>query len=513
MARQRSLSTSSPGTSPAEIEGTGVTANVIHPGDVKTAMWEDIRDKMGTVSERGYHDWVAWVEQTGGDPPEKGGQARDRHHRERRQRALSLDRRSAADPDPELGLGRAVGPILHRPSHSKKNMPPHYPPLYLRPNSERTVRNGHPWVFSGAVERPPRDADTGDIVDVFDAHERFVCRGFYNRRSLIRVRSLTQDPSRPIDAAFFKERIAQAIALRRSTDLAVHTNAMRLVHGESDGLPGLIADDYAGYLVVQFHTAGMEKQRRTILDALQSLLAPRSLYERSDVGTRRAEGLDDRPTGLLAGEAPPEFVEIEEHGTRLYADLYRGQKTGFFLDQRANRCYLQQLARDQRVLNLFSYSSGFSAHALKGGASRTLDVDISPQVVPAARRTLAANRPQGSHSDLLIADVFPFCGRAGRPRPPLRYRRLRPTLADAQTQPVQTGHGRLYQTQSQRLPPNSRRRTAGDRLVLVANFPRGLFPNRPPRRRWCPSPHPHSHLQPTPSRPSHRPRLSRRALP
>ena len=174
-------------------------------------------------------------------------------------------------------------------------MTPHYPPLYLRPNSERTVRNGHPWIFSGAVARPPRDADTGDIVDVFDAHERFVCRGFYNRRSLIRVRSLTQDPSRPIDAAFFTERIAQAIALRRSAGLSAHTNAMRLVHGESDGLPGLIADDYAGYLVVQFHTAGMEKQRPAILDALQALLTPRSMYERSDVGTRRAEGLTTVP--------------------------------------------------------------------------------------------------------------------------------------------------------------------------------------------------------------------------
>ena len=282
-----------------------------------------------------------------------------------------------------------------------------YPPLYLRPNSERTVRNGHPWIFSGAVERPPQNANTGDIVDVFDAHERFVCRGFYNRRSLIRVRSLTQDPSRPIDAAFFTERIAQAIDLRRSAGLSAHTNAMRLVHGESDGLPGLIADNYAGYLVVQFHTAGMEKQRVTILDALQSLLAPRSLYERSDVGTRRAEGLNDRPTGLLAGEVPPEFVEIEEHGTRLYADLYRGQKTGFFLDQRANRFYLQQLARDQRVLNLFSYSSGFSAHRPKAAHPAPSTSNIAPN---RARRPPhpAANRPQGSHSDLLIADVFPF---------------------------------------------------------------------------------------------------------
>ena len=266
------------------------------------------------------------------------------------------------------------------------------------------------------------------------------------------MRSLTQDPSRPIDAAFFTDRIAQAIALRRSAGLSAHTNAMRLVHGESDGLPGLIADDYAGYLVVQFHTAGMEKQRPAVLDALQSLLAPRSMYERSDVGTRRAEGLDDRPTGLLAGEAPPEFVEIEEHGTRLYADLYRGQKTGFFLDQRANRFYLQQLARDQRVLNLFSYSSGFSAHALKGGAARTLDVDISPQVMPAARHTLAANRPQGSHADLLIADVFPFVDELAERGPRYDIVVCDPPSLDAETQPVQTGHGRLYQTQSQWLP-------------------------------------------------------------
>ena len=388
-----------------------------------------------------------------------------------------------------------------------------YPPLYLRPNSERTVRNGHPWVFSGAVERPPQDADTGDIVDVFDSHERFVCRGFYNRRSLIRVRSITQDPRRPIDAAFFTERIAQAIALRRSADLSAHTNAMRLVHGESDGLPGLIADDYAGYLVVQFHTAGMEKQRPAILDALQSLLAPRSLYERSDVGTRRAEGLNDRPTGLLAGETPPEFVEIEEHGTHLYADLYRGQKTGFFLDQRANRFYLQQLARGQRVLNLFSYSSGFSAHALKGGASRTLDVDISPQVVPAARRTLDANRTQGSHSDLLIADVFSFVDELANRGPRYDIVVCDPPSLMRKAQPVQTGHGRLYQTQSQRLPPHSRWRAAGDRLVLGADFPRGLLPNRPPRRRWCPSPHPHPRLQPAPSRPSDRPSLPRRTLP
>ena len=283
-----------------------------------------------------------------------------------------------------------------------------YPPLYLRKNSERTVRNGHPWIFSGAVERRPKDADTGDIVDVFDSHERFVCRGFYNKRSLIRVRSLTQNASSAIDQAFFEQRIAEAAEFRRGTGLSTVTNAMRLVHGESDGLPGLIVDDYAGYLVVQFHTAGMEKQRQTVLAALDNALCPMSIFERSDVGTRRAEGLKDRPTGLLAGAKPPEFVEIEEHGVRLHADLYRGQKTGFFLDQRDNRFLLQRLANGKRVLNLFSYSSGFSAHALKGGASHTIDVDVSSRVMHSARRNLEANRLDESRTDLLVADVFPF---------------------------------------------------------------------------------------------------------
>ena len=283
-----------------------------------------------------------------------------------------------------------------------------YPPLYLRKNSERTVRNGHPWIFSGAVERRPKDADTGDIVDVFDSHERFVCRGFYNKRSLIRVRSLTQNASSAIDQAFFEQRIAEAAEFRRGTGLSTVTNAVRLVHGESDGLPGLIVDDYAGYLVVQFHTAGMEKQRQTVLAALDTALCPMSIFERSDVGTRRAEGLKDRPTGLLAGAKPPEFVEIEEHGVRLHADLYRGQKTGFFLDQRDNRFLLQRLANGKRVLNLFSYSSGFSAHALKGGASQTIDVDVSSQVMHSARRNLEVNRLVESRADLLVADVFPF---------------------------------------------------------------------------------------------------------
>jgi len=283
-----------------------------------------------------------------------------------------------------------------------------YPELALRRGSERALLNGHPWVYSGAVPRPPQDAAPGAVVDVVDHRGRFVCRGFYNPHSPIRVRALTQDQGRLIDRAFFQEAILRAVVLRRQASLMAHTSAVRLVHGESDGLPGLIVDDYAGYLVVQFHTHGMDRFRPDVLDALVSVLAPRSIYERSDVGTRRAEGLRDRPTGLRRGETPPEFVEIEEYGVRLFVDLYRGQKTGFFLDQRDNRAFLQRFSRDQSLLNCFAYTSGFSAHALKGGARRSLDVDVAPQVLPVARQNLAVNCPVDSACPYLIADVFPF---------------------------------------------------------------------------------------------------------
>jgi 23S rRNA (cytosine1962-C5)-methyltransferase len=282
-----------------------------------------------------------------------------------------------------------------------------YPPLILRKNSERTLRNGHPWVFSGAVDKKP-DAAAGDIVDVLDYQERFVCRGFYNPRAMIRVRALTQNSNEVIDENFIATRIDRAMRLRQLSGLAAHTNAMRLVHGESDGLPGLIVDDYNGFLVMQIHTLGMDKMREIVLDVLEKQLAPKGIFERSDVGTRRSEGLPDRPTGPRRGQEPPEFVEIEEHGVPLFIDLYRGQKTGFFIDQRANRRQVQQLAKGADMLNLFAFSGAFSAHALKGGARRTLDVEIAPRATHAARRNLEKNCPKNAAHNYLVADVFPF---------------------------------------------------------------------------------------------------------
>ena len=282
-----------------------------------------------------------------------------------------------------------------------------YPTLILRKNSEHTVRNGHPWIFSGAVAQKPQ-AKPGDIVDVLDIQERFVCRGFYNPRAMIRVRVLTRDPNEPIDEHFITTRLTRAVRLRKRAGLHSQTNAMRVVHGESDGLPGLIVDDYAGFLVLQIHTLGMQTIKAIIIDVLEKQLSPKSIYERSDVGTRRAEGLKDRPTGVLRGERPPEFVEVKEGEERLFVDLYRGQKTGFFIDQRPNRLQVQQLADNADVLNLFAYSSAFSAHALHGGARSVLDVDISQRAPYAARQNIQNNRPPHATHRYIVADAFSF---------------------------------------------------------------------------------------------------------
>ncbi|MEE2726784.1 MAG: class I SAM-dependent rRNA methyltransferase [Candidatus Latescibacterota bacterium] len=282
-----------------------------------------------------------------------------------------------------------------------------YPALTLRKNSEHAVRNGHPWIFSGAVAKKP-EANPGDIVDVLDAQERFVCRGFYNPRAMIRVRALTRNPNEPIDEHFVATRLAQAVRLRKRAGIHSQTDAMRLVHGESDGLPGLIVDDYAGFLVLQIHTLGIQKIKEIVLDVLEKQLIPKGIYERSDVGTRRAEGLTDRPTGVLRGERPPEFVEVKEGDVRLFVDLYRGQKTGFFIDQRPNRLQVQQLADNADVLNLFAYSSAFSAHALHGGARSVLDVDISQRAPYAARQNIQNNRSHNAIHRYVVADAFPF---------------------------------------------------------------------------------------------------------
>jgi len=286
--------------------------------------------------------------------------------------------------------------------------PMSYPQIALRRGSDRLVLDGHPWIYSGAIDHSSGGMAPGDIVDVVNFKGRFIGRGYYNKRSNIAARILTRDASCPIDARFFAAAIERAHKIRQLHPALRDTNAYRIVHGESDGLPGLIVDSYDGFLVVQLHTTGIDRCREAIVEALNEVVEPRGIYERSDVGTRRADGLNDRPTGNLSGEVPPDIVEFQENGVTLQVDIRRGQKTGFFLDQRDNRLLVQRLARDRSVLDCFAYTGGFSAHALKGGARRVLGLDIVPDVARFGMGNLRRNVGESSRFGYAVTDVFKF---------------------------------------------------------------------------------------------------------
>lgn len=280
--------------------------------------------------------------------------------------------------------------------------------VILRRGKERRLLEGHPWVFSGAVAQHPDGVEPGAIVEVVDASGAFVAKGYYNAASSIPVRVLTGDPDASVDAAFIRRRIQQAIQTRKAWIDQRTTNAYRVVHGEGDGLPGLIVDRYADFLVIQCHTLGIEVMRDTIVEALQEALSPTGIWERSDVGTRRADGLSDFPTGLVSGDEPPELIEVTENRAAFAIDVRRGQKTGFFLDQRENRLTLQAFTRDRDVLNCFCYTGGFSIFAARGKAKQVTSVDVSQPAIDLVEHNLRLNRFDPDDHPCIAANVFDY---------------------------------------------------------------------------------------------------------
>ncbi|HCK09654.1 MAG: rRNA large subunit methyltransferase I [Gemmatimonadetes bacterium] len=263
-------------------------------------------------------------------------------------------------------------------------------------------------MFSGAVGDHPMGVEPGSVVDVADSEGNFVARGYYNPDSSIPVRVLTADESDQIDASFIRERISKALKLRREWIDQKTTNAYRVVHGESDGLPGLIVDKYADFLVLQFHTLGMDVLRKQIVEILEELVHPTGIWERSDVGTRRADGLQDFPTGLIAGEEPPDLIDVSENRALFAVDVRRGQKTGFFLDQRENRSTLQAFSRDREVLNCFCYTGGFSVFAARGKAKQVTSVDVSQPAIDLVEHNLRINRYDPLEHPCIAANVFDY---------------------------------------------------------------------------------------------------------
>ncbi len=261
--------------------------------------------------------------------------------------------------------------------------------VVLKRGREKSVLRRHPWVFSGAIAHETQVAP-GEVVDVRAYDGSFLARGYYNPHSQIRVRLLTWDEGEHITPDFWRQRISRAWA-RRTSPLVRNTgNAWRAVHAESDHLPGLIVDVYGGWLVVQVLALGIEVVLDTIVQALVDIAQPTGILERSDVDVRKQEGLAPR-VRVLWGEPPPGRVEIEEGEHRFLVDLWRGQKTGFYLDQRVNRKVVGQWAAGRRVLNAFSYTGGFGVYALAGGATHVVNVDTSAEALALAEVNLRLN--------------------------------------------------------------------------------------------------------------------------
>lgn len=277
--------------------------------------------------------------------------------------------------------------------------------LILKPGRDKSVLHRHPWIYSGAVGQVNGNPQAGDTVEVRNASGDWLGRAAYSPVSQIRARVWTWDSGEEIDEAYFRARIERAIALRRAVISPGETDSYRLIHGESDGLPGLVVDRYADWMVVQILSTGIETHRDLLVRLLADLTGVANIYERSDVDVRQLEGLPNR-TGVLQGDPPPNPLWIHEHGLTFAVDLATGQKTGFYLDQRANRRRVGELAAGRSVLNCFSYSGGFSLYALQGGAASVLSVDASPEALELARLNLAANALPAESAEWLQGDVF-----------------------------------------------------------------------------------------------------------
>ena len=277
--------------------------------------------------------------------------------------------------------------------------------LILKPGRDKSVLHRHPWIYSGAVGQVNGNPQPGDTVEVRNASGDWLGRAAYSPASQIRARLWTWDADEAVNEDYFRARIEKALALRRVVVSPGETDSYRLIHGESDGLPGLVVDRYADWLVVQILSAGIELRRDLLVGLLADLTGVENIYERSDVDVRQLEGLPDR-TGVLRGAPPPNPLWIHEHGLTFAVDLATGQKTGFYLDQRANRRRVGQLAAGRSVLNCFSYSGGFSLYALRGGAANVLSVDASAEALELGRQNLAANALPAEKTEWLQGDVF-----------------------------------------------------------------------------------------------------------
>ena len=283
--------------------------------------------------------------------------------------------------------------------------------IYLKPGKEESLKRFHPWVFSGAIARMDGEPEEGEVVEVYTAQKEFIAKGHFQIGS-IAVRVLTFRQDEAIDACFWRRRLDIALQMRRSIGLVGRedNNTYRLVHGEGDNLPGLVIDIYARTAVMQAHSAGMHLDRMAIADALAEVMQGEidNIYYKSETTLPYKADLFPENGFLRGGNADNVAME---YGLNFHIDWLKGQKTGFFVDQRENRALLERYARGRNVLNMFCYTGGFSVYAMRGGALSVHSVDSSAKAIDLTNKNIALNFPDDARHTAYAEDAFKFLDR------------------------------------------------------------------------------------------------------
>jgi len=276
--------------------------------------------------------------------------------------------------------------------------------VILKKGKEKAVLQRHPWVFSGAIEKVKGNPANGDIVMLINAKGDFMAYGFYNNQSRVALRLLEWDQNVVVDDNWFREKVAIAVNSRADILADGSTNTCRLIFSESDYLPGLIVDKYNNHLAVQILTSGIEKVMPIIIDELNNLLKPESIFDKSDASSREHEGLQTENIALTL-TSPPENVAVKENNIIYNINIAEGQKSGFYCDQRNNRKILASYAKGKKVLDCFSYTGGFTLNSLQNGASSVTSVDSSGLAIETLRENIKLNNLDAAKHIAIQSDV------------------------------------------------------------------------------------------------------------